>query len=43
MAHPVAATITAPALFIAGTADPVLGITPRDRATEVVGPDHKRL
>ncbi len=36
MANPVAATITAPALFIAGTADPVLLITPRDRATEVV-------
>jgi pimeloyl-ACP methyl ester carboxylesterase len=36
MANPVANTITAPALFIAGTADPVLLITPRDRATEVV-------
>jgi pimeloyl-ACP methyl ester carboxylesterase len=36
MANPVAATVTAPALFIAGTADPVLLITPRDRATEVV-------
>jgi pimeloyl-ACP methyl ester carboxylesterase len=36
LADPVAATITMPALLIAGTADPVLGITPRDRATEVV-------
>ena len=31
-----AATITAPSLFIAGTADPTLGFTPRDRIAEVV-------
>ncbi|MCF6387730.1 alpha/beta hydrolase [Mycobacterium sp. MBM] len=28
-------TITAPLLFLAGSADPVLGFTPRDRVTEV--------
>jgi pimeloyl-ACP methyl ester carboxylesterase len=43
MAHPVAATITAPALFIAGTADPVLGITPRDRASEVVTGSYREV
>ncbi|HEX7322416.1 MAG TPA: alpha/beta hydrolase [Mycobacterium sp.] len=36
MGNPVAATITAPALFIGGTADPVLGFTRRDRAAELV-------
>ncbi len=36
MADPVAATVTMPALFLGGTADPVLGFTRRDRATEVV-------
>ena len=36
MAEPVSATITVPALFIAGTEDPVLSFTARDRATEVV-------
>jgi len=36
MANPVATTITAPAMFIAGTADPVLGLTPRDRTAEVI-------
>ncbi|HET9875445.1 MAG TPA: alpha/beta hydrolase [Mycobacterium sp.] len=36
MADPVAATIAVPALFVAGTADPVLGFTRRDRAAEVV-------
>ena len=30
-----ATTITAPLLFLAGSADPVLGFTPRDRVTEV--------
>ncbi|MBS9533192.1 alpha/beta hydrolase [Mycobacterium sp. M1] len=39
LAHPVAATIDVPALFIGGTADPVLGFTRRDRARELaVGP-----
>lgn len=36
MANPPAATIAVPALFIAGTDDPVLGFTRRDRAPEVV-------
>jgi pimeloyl-ACP methyl ester carboxylesterase len=36
MANPVAATITMPALFAAGTADPVLSFTRRERAAEVV-------
>jgi pimeloyl-ACP methyl ester carboxylesterase len=31
-----AGRITAPSLFIAGTADPTLGFTPRDRITDVV-------
>jgi pimeloyl-ACP methyl ester carboxylesterase len=36
LANPPAATIAVPALFIAGTNDPVQGFTPRDRAREVV-------
>jgi len=36
LADPVSATITVPALFMAGTADPVLGFMRRDRAGEVV-------
>lgn len=36
LADPPAATVSAPALLIAGTDDPVQGFTPRDRATEVV-------
>ncbi|BBY05977.1 epoxide hydrolase A [Mycobacterium noviomagense] len=36
LADPVSATITVPALFMAGTADPVLGFMRRDRASEVV-------
>jgi pimeloyl-ACP methyl ester carboxylesterase len=36
LANPAAATITVPALLIAGTNDPVQGFTPRNRATEVV-------
>lgn len=36
MANPTAATIGVPALFIGGTADPVLRFTRRDRAAEVV-------
>ncbi|MGV0626048.1 alpha/beta fold hydrolase [Mycolicibacter minnesotensis] len=35
MADPAAATIDVPALFIAGTADPVLAFTRRDRAAEL--------
>jgi pimeloyl-ACP methyl ester carboxylesterase len=35
LANPPAATIAVPALFIAGTNDPVQGFTPRDRAREV--------
>jgi pimeloyl-ACP methyl ester carboxylesterase len=38
-AHPAAETISAPSLFIGGTADPVLAFTKTDRAREVaVGP-----
>lgn len=36
MANPVTTAISAPALFLAGTADPVLLITPRDRVADVV-------
>lgn len=36
MANPPSATIDVPALFIAGTADPVLAFTRGDRATELV-------
>jgi pimeloyl-ACP methyl ester carboxylesterase len=36
LADPPAATIAVPAMFIAGTGDPVLGFTRRDRAAEVV-------
>lgn len=43
MADPVAATITMPALFIAGTADPVLGFTRRDRAGEVVSGPYREV
>jgi pimeloyl-ACP methyl ester carboxylesterase len=35
LANPAATTIAVPALFIAGTNDPVQGFTPRERATEV--------
>ncbi len=42
MAHPPAATISVPALFVGGTADPVLGFTRVDRAREVAtGPYHQ--
>ncbi len=43
MASPPAATITAPALFIAGTADPVLGFMSPERATEVVAGDYRQV
>jgi pimeloyl-ACP methyl ester carboxylesterase len=36
MAEAVSATITVPALFIAGGEDPVLAFTPRDRVTDLV-------
>ncbi|MCV7259516.1 epoxide hydrolase [Mycobacterium shimoidei] len=42
LANPVSATITVPAMFVAGADDPVLGFMRRDRATEVVtGPYHE--
>ena len=43
MADPPAATIAVPALFIAGTADPVLGFTRRDRATDVVSGPYREV
>jgi pimeloyl-ACP methyl ester carboxylesterase len=36
LATPVAATIAVPAMFIAGTADPILLLTPRDRVNDLV-------
>ncbi len=42
MAHPPAETISVPALFVGGGADPVLGFTRVDRAREVaVGRYHQ--
>jgi pimeloyl-ACP methyl ester carboxylesterase len=38
-----ASTITVPSLFIAGTADPVMLFTPRDRAREVVTGDYREV
>lgn len=38
-----APTITAPVLFLAGTADPVLGFTPRDRVHHVVTGDYREV
>lgn len=38
-----AQTITVPTLFLAGTADPVLGFTPRDRVREVVTGDYREI
>ncbi|HMZ15256.1 MAG TPA: alpha/beta hydrolase, partial [Mycobacterium sp.] len=44
LAHPPAAKITVPGLFIGGAADPVLSFTRVDRAREVtVGPYHEVL
>ncbi len=43
LADPVSATIAAPALFIAGTADPVLGFMSRDRAAEMVSGDYREV
>jgi epoxide hydrolase A/B len=36
-------TIAVPTLFIAGTADPVLGFTPRDRVSDVVSGPYREL
>jgi pimeloyl-ACP methyl ester carboxylesterase len=38
-----APTITAPTLFVAGTADPVLGFTPRDRVRDLVTGDYREV
>lgn len=38
-----AATVTAPTLFVAGTADPVLAFTPRDRVTDLVTGDYREV
>jgi len=38
-----AATIAVPSLFIAGTADPVLGFTNRDRASEVISGPYREV
>jgi epoxide hydrolase A/B len=38
-----ASTISVPTLFIAGTADPVLGFTPRDRVTDVVSGPYREV
>lgn len=41
--HTPASTITAPTLFVAGTADPVLGFTPRDRVRDVITGDYREV
>ncbi|WP_169619005.1 alpha/beta fold hydrolase [Mycolicibacterium peregrinum] len=38
-----ASTITVPMLFVAGTADPVLSFTPRDRVRDVVTGDYREV
>jgi pimeloyl-ACP methyl ester carboxylesterase len=38
-----APTITVPTLFVAGTADPVLSFTPRDRVRDVVDGDYREV
>lgn len=43
MAAPAAATIAVPALFVGGTADPVLGFTRRDRAIELVAGPYEEV
>lgn len=43
MANPPSATIDVPALFIAGTADPVLAFTRRDRANELVSGPYREV
>ena len=42
-ASPPAATIAAPSLFVAGSADPVLGFTARDRFAEVVSGPYREV
>ena len=42
-ADPVASTITAPALFIGGSADPTLAYTPRARVRELVTGDYREV
>jgi pimeloyl-ACP methyl ester carboxylesterase len=41
--HTPAPTITAPTLFLAGSADPVLGFTPRDRVRDVATGDYREV
>ena len=43
MADPPATAITVPALFVAGTADPVLAFTRTDRASEVVAGPYRQV
>ena len=43
MADPPASTITVPALFIGGSADPTLAYTPRDRVRDVVAGDYREV
>jgi pimeloyl-ACP methyl ester carboxylesterase len=43
MANPPSATIDVPALFIAGTADPVLAFTRRDRSPELVSGPYREV
>ncbi len=42
-AHPPATAITAPALYVAGTADPVQSFTPTDRVRDVVRGDYRAV
>lgn len=43
MAHPAAPTIIVPALFVGGTADPVLAFTRTERATEVARGPYRQV
>jgi pimeloyl-ACP methyl ester carboxylesterase len=43
MADPAAPTITAPALFIGGSADPTLAYTPRNRVRDLVAGDYREV
>jgi pimeloyl-ACP methyl ester carboxylesterase len=38
-----ASTVTVPTLFIAGSADPVLGFTPRHRVTDLVTGEYREV
>ncbi len=42
-ANPPASSITAPALFLGGSADPTLAYTPRDRVRDVVAGDYREV